>query len=96
MIPIPRCSLSAPSRRRQPLVVAFLLLFTLWSWRSTRVVDDEAFYRDTYPLAWRHVHLTSTRGGGTFFLYISTFGSIFEIVPNEASTTVAKIRAFNG
>jgi hypothetical protein len=61
-------SLPASKRRRQPLAIALLLLIALWSWHSTRSVKathNEGFYPERYPLAWKHVSLASTRGGGT-------------------------------
>ena len=61
-------SLPASKRRRQPLILALLLLIALWSWHSTRSVKatrDEGFYPERYPLAWKHVSLASTRSGGT-------------------------------
>lgn len=61
-------NLAASKRRRQPLIIALLLLIALWSWHSTRsskAAHDEGFYPERYPLAWKHVSMASTRGGGT-------------------------------
>jgi hypothetical protein len=61
-------SLPASKRRRQPLILALLLLIALWSWHSTRSIKatrDEGFYPERYPLAWKYVSLASTRSGGT-------------------------------
>jgi hypothetical protein len=60
-------SLPASKRRRQPLVIALLLLIALWTWHSTRTskaTQDEGFYPERYPLAWKHVSMASTPSGG--------------------------------
>ena len=70
MIAMISYSLSASKRRRQPLIIALVILIILWSWHSTRGsqgVHDEGFYPEKYPLAWKHIALASTEGGGTYF-----------------------------
>ena len=66
-------SLPASKRRRQPLVIALLLLIAIWTWHSTRAskaTHDEGFYPERYPLAWKYVSLASTPSGGTFSIAI--------------------------
>jgi hypothetical protein len=67
MAAVPRWSRSTPSLRLKPLVLAFLVLFTLWAWRSRSSDDrDVSAYQVKYPLTWKHVQMSRTRGGGTF------------------------------
>jgi hypothetical protein len=71
MAAVPRWSRSTPSLRLKPLVLAFLILFTLWAWRSRSADDrDVSAYQVKYPLTWKHVQMSRTRGGGTLrFVY---------------------------
>lgn len=61
--------LMALNRRRQFLTAA-LLVVLCYFWlatpfaRNSKPEKDEAFYREKYPLLWKHVHLSSGHGGG--------------------------------
>lgn len=82
MIAMISYSLSASKRRRQPLIIAVLVLIVLWSWHSTRGpkgIHDAGFYPERYPLAWKHISLASTKGGGTSFNHLFTFATQFGI-----------------
>jgi len=70
MIAMINYSLSASKRRRQPLIIALVILIVLWWWHSTRGskgIHDGGFSPEKYPLAWKHISLASTEGGGTYF-----------------------------
>lgn len=58
-----RCSLRPLAYRRPQLLAVLLLVLVLYLWPKGK--QDADYYREKYPLAWKHVHLPSEQGGST-------------------------------
>ncbi|KAH9208549.1 glycosyltransferase family 32 protein [Leptodontidium sp. 2 PMI_412] len=56
-----RCSLRPLAYRRPQLLAVLLLVLVLYLWPKGK--QDADYYREKYPLAWKHVHLPSEQGG---------------------------------